>query len=80
VFKRKNNTWLLQKKRCIILSKNVEFKYNKKELCPYFNFDNDFNNSQVTNIKSVPKSTSKPASKPKPSKQSKHWNTRYFIE
>jgi len=30
--------------------KNVEYKYTKKELCPYLKFGNDFNNVKVKKL------------------------------
>jgi len=53
MFKRKNNTWLLQKNVVLFFQKNVKLKYNKKELCPYLNFGNDFNNTKVKNYQAV---------------------------
>lgn len=33
----------------MLSKKNVEFKFNKKELCPYLKFGNDLNNTKVKN-------------------------------
>jgi len=54
MFKRKNNTRLLRNKTLYYsFKKNVELNCNKKELCPYLNFGNDFNNTKVKNYQVV---------------------------